>query len=163
MAVHRWTCLRCGIAYYWYIGFNTNRDMEEDIHRHLEKHREVSRQTTLLGKNVDDYMEVRTSRRIQKEAIDSEMKIGEIASKISFRRTPIITIDYDPTVEAVEKTGQGGNTYLQVQVKMDGRPALLPVSQNLLSKLQPFRTACKLKIERTGDGFTTDYTVTQVK
>ena len=163
MASKRWDCPRCGTAFYWRIGFNTNQNMEDDIHYHLEKHRGISRQTTLLGKDVSDSTEIRLSRRQPKQEVDINMKIGETASKISFRRTPTITIEYDPNAEAIEKQGQGGNTYLQVQVKVDGRPALLPISQNLLRKLQPFRAPTKLKIERTGDGFTTDYTVTLVK
>ena len=100
---------------------------------------------------------------IVQEVVSEEMKIGEVASKISFRSTPTVTIEYDPNAEVTEKQGQGGNTFLQVEVKVDGRKALLPVSQRLLTKLQPFRTPCKLKIERTGDGFATDYSVTQVK
>jgi hypothetical protein len=163
LASHRWECPRCGVGYYWRVGFTSSRDMEEDIHRHLEKHRGISRQTTLLGSNVSDSMEVRTSRYQPKEVIDYNMKIGEVASKISFKRTPEVIIDYDPSAEAVEKAGQGNSTYLQIQVKQEGRIALLPVSQGLLTKLQPFTQPTRLKITRSGDGFTTTYAVEKVK
>ena len=71
--MQRWECPRCPSGktiVYVKVGFGT-RDIgaEQFIHNHIQRHREISRQTTLLGNDVTDSEEVRMSMKISKEIL----------------------------------------------------------------------------------------------
>ena len=64
-------CPRCHQPFHFQIGFFRDIKYEKFIHEHINRHRRISAQTTLIGTMVDDRTEVRTSMKIAKEILES--------------------------------------------------------------------------------------------
>jgi hypothetical protein len=115
---------------------------------------QISKQTRL----INDY----TIEKVL-EVTRQKMKISEVPIEIKFKTMPTVIVTYDPQADVTPVTGQGGKTYYNVPVQMDGHAAILPVSGKLLQLLSPIKQPTKLKITRTGESFNTNFTVEPVR